>query len=89
MKVDYREALRVHRIDLLEREGALVGLIETLLHPDHLWIENVAVHPDWQGWGFGRQLLAHAETLARAGGCSAVKLQIGRATCRERVFRAV
>ena len=74
MQVDYRAALRRHRIDLLEHHGALVGLIETVLHPDHLWIENLAVHPLWQGRGLGRQLLVHAEARARAAGCAEVRL---------------
>lgn len=45
MQADYERALREHAIDLLIVGGALAGLIETIVHPDHLWIENVAVAP--------------------------------------------
>jgi len=65
MQADYAAAILVHRIDLLHEGSRLVGLIETLMHHDHLWIENVAVAPDAQRLGYGRHLLAHAETLAR------------------------
>ena len=64
MQADYDRAVREHSIDLLTVDGALVGLIETIVRPDHLWIENVAVAPDCQGRGYGRLLLAHAETHA-------------------------
>ena len=64
MQADYDRAVREHAIDLLTVDGALAGLIETIVRPDHLWIENVAVAPDWQGRGYGRLLLAHAETRA-------------------------
>ena len=74
MRVDYAEALMRHRIDLLEADGVLVGLIETLQHPDHLWIENIAVHPDHQGRGHGHVLLAHAEQLARDANCTELRL---------------
>jgi ribosomal protein S18 acetylase RimI-like enzyme len=74
MTVDYGQALVRHRIDLLLADDELVGLIETLVHPDHLWIDNIAVHPEFQGRGFGRHLLAHAETLARAAGCPQLRL---------------
>ncbi|WP_137149957.1 GNAT family N-acetyltransferase [Devosia sp. FKR38] len=74
VRVDYAEALTRHRIDLREAGGALLGLIETLQHPDHLWIENIAVAPQSQGRGHGRALLAHAETLARADGCKELRL---------------
>jgi GNAT superfamily N-acetyltransferase len=64
MQADYRRAVAEHAIDLLIDGGALVGLIETILRPDHLWIENVAVAPERQGRGYGRLLLAHAEKRA-------------------------
>jgi ribosomal protein S18 acetylase RimI-like enzyme len=66
MLADYDQAVREHRIDLLFLADYMVGLIETLLLHEHLWIENVAVSPDAQGRGYGRHLLAHAEQLAVA-----------------------
>ena len=64
MQADYEQALLEHEIDLLTVGGDLAGLIETIVHPDHLWIENVAVAPERQGRGYGRLLLAHAERRA-------------------------
>ena len=51
MRADYEKAAAEHRFDLLEEGGALVALLETIAHPDHLLIENVAVAPDRQGRG--------------------------------------
>jgi GNAT superfamily N-acetyltransferase len=64
MQTDYERAVVERTIDLLLEDGALAGLIETILRPDHLWIENVAVAPERQGRGYGRLLLAHAEKRA-------------------------
>jgi hypothetical protein len=46
MGADYDAAVRRHHIDLLFRNGELVGLIEMIARTDHLLIENVAVAPD-------------------------------------------
>lgn len=64
MTADYAEAVRKHRIDLLEADGELVALIEMVPAADHLLIENIAVSPRHQGRGIGRRLLAHAEQVA-------------------------
>ncbi len=79
MQVDYEEALRRHRFDLLRLDDELVALIETRLEPDHLWIENVAVSPSHQGKGLGRLMLAHAETLARSAGRTQTRLLTNQA----------
>src|SRR5580658_1181840 len=79
MQADYDRAVREHAIDLLTVGGALAGLIETILGPDHLWIENVAVAPDRQGRGYGRRLIAHAETRAAAAGREEIRLQTNAA----------
>ena len=74
MTADYDVAVREHLIDLLHSGGKLVALIECILKPDHLLIENLAVSPDCQGNGYGRRLMAHAEDLARAMGQAEVRL---------------
>ena len=68
MLIHYEEAVRDHEVWVLELDGALVGLIELDARPDHLWVENLAVAPRWQGRGFGRRLLLHAEAEARRQG---------------------
>jgi ribosomal protein S18 acetylase RimI-like enzyme len=79
MQADYDRAVREHAIDLLTVGGALVGLIETKLQPDHLWIENVAVAPERRGRGYGRLLLAHAQRRAVNAGRAEIRLQTNAA----------
>ena len=74
MVADYAEAVRKHRFDLLYVEETLAALIETIANADHLLIENVAVSPAFQGHGFGRKLMAHAEQAAASSGLHLVKL---------------
>ena len=64
MLVHYADAVREHEVWVLELAGRLVGVIELSPRGDHLWVENVAVAPPWQGRGFGRLLLRHAEIEA-------------------------
>jgi GNAT superfamily N-acetyltransferase len=69
MLTDYDAAVRDHEVWLLETaDGALAGVIELLERADHLWIDNVAVDPAWQGRGLGRRLLGFADNEARRRG---------------------
>lgn len=74
MTADYNRAVASHVIDLVEDEGALIALIETIPRADHLLIENVAVRPDRQGDGLGDRLLRHAESCAQALGLAEIRL---------------
>jgi ribosomal protein S18 acetylase RimI-like enzyme len=74
MTADYTEAVKKHRFDFLYVNGELAALIETIRCSDHLLIENVAVSPSFQGKGYGRMLLAHAEKLAASSNFEQVKL---------------
>jgi N-acetylglutamate synthase-like GNAT family acetyltransferase len=74
MLIHYEDAVREHEVWVLKADGALVGVIELEARLDHLWIENVAVAPRWQGRGFGRLLLLHAEDEARAHGVGELQL---------------
>jgi N-acetylglutamate synthase-like GNAT family acetyltransferase len=66
MTADYERAVSEHLIDLYESDGELLGLVEMILQPDHLLIENIAVCPDRQGVGLGDILLKRAEDHARS-----------------------
>ena len=59
---------------VLEREDAIVGVLVIEPKPGYLFLENVAVHPDAQGLGFGRRLLVFAEEQARAAGLPEIRL---------------
>src|ERR1700745_102719 len=74
MTADYDAAVRAHEIDLLCAGNHLLAVLELILQPAHLWIENIAVAPDRQGQGLGRRLLAHAERKAAALGLAELRL---------------
>ena len=66
MTADYDVAVRDHMVELLQKDGEFCALIEMRNERDHLLVVNVAVQPSFQGQGYGRTLLAHAEELARS-----------------------
>ena len=74
MQTDYEAAVRAHRFDLLEIDGVLAALIETVKDGDELMIVNVAVKPSMQKRGFGLRLLEHAEEIAAAQGFRGTRL---------------
>jgi ribosomal protein S18 acetylase RimI-like enzyme len=74
MTVDYDAAVRDHIVDMLHLDGKLAALIEMHPEADHLLIVNVAVSPAFQGGGYGRALLFHAEELARSLGLKELRL---------------
>lgn len=78
MNADYSAAAHNYLIDLLYRNDELVGLIEMHPESDHLHIQNIAVSPTFQGRGYGRSLLSHAEKVARSLGFEEVRLSTNR-----------
>jgi molybdopterin-guanine dinucleotide biosynthesis adapter protein len=79
MKADYEKAVSDHWVDLLERDGKLVGLIEMIPKSDHLHIENIAVAEIFQAQGIGRVLMDRAFTLAKAARLQEVRLLTNKA----------
>ena len=65
MLTDYAAAVRDHDVWVLDSEGTVVGVIELAGRDNHLWLDNVAIAPEWQGRGLGRWLLGHAEAEAQ------------------------
>jgi ribosomal protein S18 acetylase RimI-like enzyme len=74
MDADYAETVREGETFVVERDGAVVGVLVLRTEPDHLLIENVAIDPGSQGLGLGRALLAFAESYAARGGLSELRL---------------
>jgi ribosomal protein S18 acetylase RimI-like enzyme len=73
MDDDYDERIRTTRVFVADDDG-VVGLIVLVGTPDHVLIENVAVHPDRQRAGIGRALLSLAEDYAAELGLDRVRL---------------
>lgn len=78
MRVDYAEAVQARRFDLLEADGRLAALIETVREGDELLIVNVAVRPAFQKRGYGVRLMRLAEALAAEQGLKGTRLYTNR-----------
>ena len=74
MLTDYTVTVREHEVWVLEADGFLAGVLDVEPKPDHLWLDNVAVHPSAQRRGLGRRLLAQAEAIARQRGLAEIRL---------------
>lgn len=72
---DYRRLIAVGYVSVLEDAAAEIsGLVVLIDKPDHLLLDNIAVWPDRQGQGIGRQLIAFAESEARRRGFVELRL---------------
>jgi len=65
MHDDYARRIADGQAWVRDDEGQIVGLIVLKDGPEALLIPNVAVAPAAQGKGYGRQLMAFAETGKR------------------------
>ena len=74
MTVDYHQIVSAHPVWVLCVGPAVVGVLVLMHEPDTLLIYSVAVHPEHQHRGFGRQLLAWAEHEAQAAGYRRIRL---------------
>ncbi len=72
---DYAGLIAAGAVSVLEDpDGAVAAIIVLLPKPDHLLLDNIAVHPDRQGRGLGRRLIAFAESEARRLGYAELRL---------------
>ena len=71
---DYAKIIGRHRVFVLDRPPGLIGVLVLKRHAGGLLLDNVAVHPDHQGRGLGRRLIAFAEDEARRLGHGALDL---------------
>jgi N-acetylglutamate synthase-like GNAT family acetyltransferase len=78
MTADYDHAVRNHIVDLLFVDDGLAAVIEMVVEPECVLIENVAVRPDQAGRGHGHALMAHAVEVARSIGRKRLRLYTNR-----------
>ena len=79
MSDDYGSLIGARRVQVVERDNAIQGIIVLIPERDAMLLDNVAVDPDAQGSGLGRLMLEYAEQAARAAGYRAIRLYTNEA----------
>lgn len=59
-----------------ELDGQVIASVMVGYEGHRGWVNYLAVHPDHQRRGLGRQLMAHAENILRDLGCPKLNLQV-------------
>lgn len=71
---DYREVMQQHRVLVLVDRTDIIGILVLIRQAQSLLLDNVAIHPAYQGRGWGRRFMALAEEEARHMGLTTVTL---------------
>ena len=58
---DYTAVIQQHRVFILVDGTRIIGVLVLIKQDKSLLLDNVAVHPEYQGRGLGRELVALAE----------------------------
>lgn len=74
MLADYGRLIAEGCVTAAVSDGVVVGVLVAYPRGDHLHVETVAVAPERQGGGIGRELMATAEDAARERGLAGVEL---------------
>lgn len=76
---DYGAHIRQQRVHVLEAGGCIRGYVVLIPEAGSLLLDNIAVHPQWQGAGWGRCLALYAEERGRQWGCRRIRLYTNEA----------
>lgn len=76
---DYGALIRNGRVYVMDRGGAVKGILVLIPEQDAMLLDNVAVAPDAQGSGMGRAMLQFAEKAAMEAGYATVRLYTNEA----------
>ncbi len=71
---DYREIVRRYPVFVAAGESEVAGVLVLMPGARSILLDNVAVHPKWQGRGFGGRLMEFAEAEARRLGFTGLDL---------------
>ena len=70
---DYSKVIEKHIVFVAIDEG-IVGVLVLIRDPESILLDNVAVHPEYQGRGLGMRLIEHAELEAIERGYEKIQL---------------
>jgi len=71
---DYEQVIQQRHVSVIERHNQIIGVIVLGTTDEGFLLDNVAVHPQYQGQGIGRMLLEFAEEQAREQGFKTIHL---------------
>ena len=74
MLVNYQQAIDEHTVYVVTDESVVVGVLVLIESNDQFFIENIAIHKNSQGKGFGKSLLNLAESIATTKGHEFIEL---------------
>ena len=74
MLEDYDRVIRLHSVYVAESSHRLAGFVVLIREQAELLLDNIAIHPDFQGRGIGSELMHFAETWARNAHYPAIDL---------------
>lgn len=76
---DYGALINEGRVYVAERNETVMGILVLIPQNDAMLLDNVAVAPEAQGLGLGREMLAFAEQAAVKAGYNFIKLYTNEA----------
>ena len=71
---DYAQIIAQHTVWVMEDDNAIVGLIVLMQKEYGMLLDNVAIHPTYQGRGLGKRLMQWAEKEVVRRGFEAIHL---------------
>ena len=74
MLENYRDVVETHQVFVAVNDSDVVGILVLIHLNDAMMLDNIAVHPSFQGQGLGRRLMALAEEEAKKQGFSDIQL---------------
>jgi len=71
---DYADAIAREVVHVMTVEHRVIGVLVMNVARSELWIDNIAVRPEFQRSGIGLRLLELAEEIGREGGFASLQL---------------
>ncbi len=74
MEVDYTEEIKNYPVWIVEFSDIIIGGLILTFENVFATIANIAIHPDYQGKGIGRELITFTEDEVRKKGYNEIRL---------------